>query len=189
MGIDFTALMDHSLPWDQMITLDRIIDKEWQKQDSPLRLPFDRIRSDGRWRWELDSKFNSVDEELFERGHVYFESPVGFLGDLFRKGMSIYHTSRWWSFLCEDTVQSALRNAVHHIAQIVGAKTVIYLPDSNYHCSIASDLLYDDKEINDVLLWLKQQCGPPAETIRDIYSETENTWDGDGYYVEAVANL
>lgn len=189
MGVDFTALIDHTLSWDQMVTLDRIIDKEWRDENSPLRLPFDRIKSDGRWCWSIDSTFNSVDEEFFERGYVNFDSPAGYLGTLFKKGVEIAHVSRWWSFLYEDSVQFALINAVHHFAQIVGSHNVIYLPDSAYECSAASELLYEGKELSDVLLWLRQRCGPPAKTIRDIYCETEDAWEGDGYYVEAVANL
>lgn len=186
MGIDFTAVIDHSLSWEKMVRLKQILDRECSLEKLPPPIPLPNPEPKKGWKWYFDPTFNGVEEELFEKGFIFMTSASGFFVTLYRKGLDISHSARWYSFLQEKNIQLALRSAVQHIGRVVGGETAIYLPDSYYKPSGASDLLFDDNDISDVVLWLEENCGPPAKTIEDIYSETEEFWNGDGYFIEKI---
>jgi len=187
VGIEVTAIMDHSCGWESLVELDAVLTREWRLHESALRQIEAVGPGNDRWRWSLSPTFSSPAEELFDNGHVDLESPNGFCATVFRSAVRVWHVTDWQSFLTSNEVRSPLRAAVERIGQVVHSQTVIYLPDSTFDCSAATDVLDDGGAFSDVILWLAGNCGPPAGQFGRVPAETVDEWDG--YYVYKVATV
>jgi hypothetical protein len=185
MGIDFTAILDHQLNWQELYALPERLNKYWNLPNQLQSWVSEHVRSEStHWEWELNVKYSNAAEELFEVGYLYLDGPHGFWARVFKQAIEITHLARWWSFLDEDDVQNGLRTAIKMIAKIARSEHILYLPDSSFPPSLASDILYEGGNINDMLTWLKSEVGPPFSDPQVFIKKGTNDWDERGWFME-----
>src|SRR5690242_10020283 len=97
MGIDFTALLDHALSWDELYQLPNLL-RDWQPPPELLLEREEIPHFDDPWAWHRDRRYSNVAEELFETHHLEMSGPAGFSLVAFRHAVQIHHLHRWWSF-------------------------------------------------------------------------------------------
>ncbi|XXX73281.1 hypothetical protein WMF30_37100 [Sorangium sp. So ce134] len=186
MGIDFTALLDHSLSWDELYRLPERLDERFICPAAVLGVHPELDAASCPWRWERDLRYSNVAEELFEEGHLSLCGPGGFSATVFRTGLELTHPARWWSFVFEPHVRAGLREAACAMATILRSTTIIYAPDSSHPTAGGSDLLFDGGSFGDVLRWFSERIGPPAAGPHELADADEGTSEM-GYLVERVS--
>lgn len=185
MGVDFTAIFDHRLRWEELVDLPRIIRPIWFDPPGAVSVHPNLASLRYAWRWSLGRDFSSSGEELFDAGHVSLDGPVGFSAKVFREAVSLTHLARWWSFVFEPEVRQGLLDASALMAQALRSTTIIYLPDSGLTSSRGADLVFDGLKPAEILDRLATHIGPPSPSIDALgYGPSELT-DG-GYYVQSV---
>lgn len=153
MGIDFTALLDHALAWDELYRLPEALDARFICPAAVLGAYPGLDDAPRPWRWHRDWRYSNVAEELFEAGHLSLSGPGGFSATVFRTGVELTHLARWWSFVFEPHVHDGLREAARAMATILRSTTILYAPDSSHPIAEGSDLLFDGASFGDVLRW------------------------------------
>jgi hypothetical protein len=184
MGVDFTAIIDHGLSWEELCQLPATLNSRWSAPSShPIFLAGPPgARKD--WHWRISPTFSSAGEELFDEGYVSLAGPSCFAAWVFRHALEVTSTARWWSFLFEQDVRAGLLDGVRNLARILRSTTIIYLPDSTYPPSEASDRLHDGGGVAEVVGWLDTNVGPAAPSIDAIRGADEDHWDESGYVIE-----
>ena len=91
---------------------------------------------------------------------------------------------RWSEFLREPLANEGLRCLCKSLAKAFDSELIIYVPDSGGPPSGVSDLLYSRAEIEEAVIWLQTNCGPPAKTIEAIFPEGADVVSENGYYIE-----
>jgi hypothetical protein len=162
MGIDFTALIDHQLSWDDLYRLPALLRESWPTPAQVLIMRDDLPRSAEAWRWSPDPNYSNVAEELFEQRHLVMDGPCGFSLTVFHHAVEVHHLCRWWGFVSEPEIRDALRAACRALAQTLRATTIVYIPDN----AAASDTLFDRASLLDVLASLEGTLGPPIDLDR-----------------------
>lgn len=165
MSVSFRAILDHGLSWEDLCRLPAILQSGWA---SPASLEgfLSRFPKAGQdWRWQLSPTFSSAGEELFDEGHVSLEGPSCFAAWVFRYAIDVTSCARWWSFLFEPDVRAGLLDGVRGMASVLRSSTIIYLPDSAYPPSVASDRLYEGGGVAEVVDWLRTNVGEAAPSI------------------------
>lgn len=186
MGIDFTALLDHSLSWDELYRLPELLDAQFGCPAAAVDVHLDLDDAPRPWRWDRDPLYSNVAEELFEEGHLSLSGPGGFSATVFRTGIELTHHARWWSFVFEPHVREGLREAARAMATILRSTTIIYAPDSSHPASEGVDLLFDGGSFGDVLRLFAERIGPPASGPHELAGAEEETSEM-GYLVERVS--
>jgi hypothetical protein len=182
------VVVDHALPWAEIIELPRLLEREWMRPESPIRALPPPVKPERfTWRWRLDPRFSSASEQLFDYGQVRFDSPSGLDGTALRGSVLLSPLATWGSFLRDEVVQVAVVRTAERVAYLVGGTTILYLPDNGYPCSDAVGALREGQSIGEVVSWLGRECGPPAQAISQIYVSSGDTWDGNGYFVQGIA--
>ena len=105
---------------------------------------------------------------------------------VFKRALEVTSSARWWSFLFEQDVRAGLLDGVRHLASILRSSTIIYLPDSAYPPSEASDRLHDGDGVAEVIRWLETNVGAAASSIDAIRGADEDHWDESGYVIERL---
>ena len=160
--IDFTAACDHQMNWRELYALPSTMARNWAMPQELKAFLRDHARDDARgWGWSRDRTFSSVQEELFETNHLTLAAPHGFACTVFRSTMEINHLARWWSFLHERDIHLGLLRACRAIAGLVGARHLVFLPDSSLPPSVAADLLFEGCSIETLLAHLSRHVGEP----------------------------
>jgi hypothetical protein len=185
MSVDFTAILDHRLSWEEICRLPATLNSRWRTAD--LAAFSAEIPNAGKvWRWRISPTFSSPAEELFDEGCVHLEGPSVFGAWVFRHALEVTSCARWWSFLYQKDVRAGLLAGVRQLAGLLGSSTIVYLPDSAYPPSVASDRLHEGGEIAEVINWLQTKVGAPASSIDAIRGADEDEWDESGYVIERV---
>jgi hypothetical protein len=177
MGIDFTALLDHRLSWDELYELPTLL-RDWTPPPELLLARDEIPRFDDVWAWDRDRRYSNVAEELFETHHLEMSGPAGFSLVAFRDGVQVHHLYRWWSFVSDPVVRGTLRAAIRSISRTLRATSAIYVPDS----SAASDHLFDGEPFSSVINALKLSVGEP--TAFDLLPEDRT----DVYAIESLTS-
>lgn len=177
MGVDFTAILDHRLSWGELYALPKRLNDAWQ-------LPEPWTAAHAGWTWKLGTSYSNAAEELFEEGHVWLDGPAGFRGIAYKHAFEITHLARWQSFLHEPDVQAGLRAASRLAAAIVRAQHILYLPDSAFPPSAASELLFEGGTVWDAIQWLRSNVGPPLPDPAAFLGQEEDSWDERGWFHE-----
>jgi hypothetical protein len=185
MRVDFTALFGHALNWQQIETLPARLNERWSgKSMLPPARP-GPIQTEWAFGRDASDAYASLSQEFTEAGHVVLKGPEGFDGQLFRKAFELYHWTRWSSFVTEVPITTALRQTCRLVAELLGTRTVIYLPDGHYAVSRARDLPYKGADLEEITAWLAQNAGPPAETIQQIAREVDaSRIDLSAYFID-----
>ena len=181
MGVDFTAILDYRI---DICELKDIPNKLNQVNSMLAGLWNEEIEN---WSYYRDPLYHSIEEEFKIAKHLDLDGPFGFSITLGNQILEIYHITRWYMFLIDDHgIQEKLRNSILEIGKILGAKKIIYLPDSLYKESVVSGFVYESKNLKDVCSWLIENCGKPKEAIKDVLNETDDdSSDYSGYYIES----
>ncbi|HTN86150.1 MAG TPA: hypothetical protein VL242_20760 [Sorangium sp.] len=186
MGIDFTALLDHSLSWDELYRLPELLEARFICPAAALRVDPDLAASPGPWRWDRDRRYSSVAEELSEEGYLSLDGPGGFSATVFRTCVELTHLARWWSFAFDPHVRDGLREASRALATVLRSTTILYAPDSFHPTAGGSDLLFDGASFGDVLRWFAERIGPSVSSPDALAGADEETNEM-GYLIEHVS--
>ena len=190
MGTDFTALVNHNLNEQDIHTLPDLLNSAWHIIESLLPViegyPVPGS-SPAKWQWnERDGGFS------LERLHNHLSIMVEgheFHGRVSERMFKLEHGVKWWPFLSDQTVRDKLRRVCRHIALVLGANQVIYLPGGFLKPEGAISLMYEGKGVEEMIEWLLKNCGPPIQDIKSIYRGEIESWNGDGYYIERLSPL
>jgi len=166
----------------------------WKKWGTvPKRWPIE-LRSDPPLTWRARP---ATDNYPFTE----IEGPYGIRLVLGARLCEISALVRWGAFIEDEAVQAAVTALCKAVASCLGAKQVIYIPDSAYCPSLAMNFLEQYMPLEAVIDWLSRECGPPAPTISSIGRELSDDemralspgWNStdyaraverDGYFVE-----
>ena len=188
MGVNFVALMGHNLDEEELYALPMLLNSTWSQAQQFLPvlegLPAPGSAPD-EWRWHNTGNISLADE-LKRVGRITMDSPDCFIGHVGMRSLDIYHLARWWSFLTDEAVRRKLQGACRHIAVTLGSARIAYIPDSSYKPELARGLINEGKTIDEIVEWLRANCGPPAADIGLILRQGEEGWNGSGYYVEVL---
>lgn len=187
MGIYATALIDHNLTLDNLHTLPDVLNASWQEVEhlSPLIEGYPKPGSStAQWEWhKIEGPFSL--DRLNRRGSF----PVigyEFIGHVSERVLRLGSLVKWSTFLVDGALREKVRSFARHIAASLGSKEIIFVPSSIYKPEQVINLMYKGKGVPDMIAWLRESCGPPAETIASIYSKGPDGWQGDGYYIERI---
>jgi len=186
MGVDFTAIVDHRLSWEELYLLPAILNSRWSTLSSLAALTARFPNAGKDWHWRISPTFSSSAEELFDEGYVHLDGPSCFGAWVFKQALEVTSTARWSSFLFEEDVRAGLLEAVRQLARVLRSSTIVYLPDSAFPPSVASDRLYEGGGVAEVVDWLQTNVGPAASSIDAIRGADEDHWDESGYVIERI---
>jgi hypothetical protein len=189
LGVDFTAVLDHGLTWEELCRLPATLNSCWAAPASLRALVSAHPGAGTDWHWQISPSFSSAAEELFDEGFVHLAGPSCFSATVFRRAIEVTSCARWWSFLFEQDVRTGLLEGVRGLAGTLESSTVIYLPDSAYPPSAASDRLYEGAGVAEVVSWLEANVGPAAPSLDAIRGAGEDHWDESGYVIERVDGI
>jgi len=146
MGVDFTAIVDHRLSCEELYRLPASLNSRWSTPSSLAALTARFPNAGKDWHWRISPTFSSSAEELFDEGYVHLDGPSCFGAWVFKQALEVTSTARWSSFLFEEDVRAGLLEAVRQLARVLRSSTIVYLPDSAFPPSVASDRLYEGVE-------------------------------------------
>ena len=186
MGVDFTAVLDHGLTWEELYRLPATLNSGWTTPSSLGAFLSAYPTAGTDWHWRISPTFSSAAEELFDEGYVRLEGPSGFGAWVFKGVIEVTSVARWWSFLFEQDVRAGLLVGVRSLASILRSSTIVYLPDSAYPPSAASDRLHEGAGVAEVVSWLQANVGAAALSPDAIRGADEDHWDESGYIIERL---
>jgi len=187
MGTYFTAVVNHNLDEHDIHTLPDLLNSTWHAVE-----PFLPIAegypvpgsSQAKWQWgEYDGGFNL--ERLHDHGTITVEGHE-FHGIVSERMFRVCPSVRWWSFLTEQTVRDKLRRVCRHTASVLGSNEILYVPSGFLKPEGAIGLMYEGKAVEEMIVWLLENCGPPVQSIESIYRGELESWNADGYYIERL---
>ena len=184
MGVDFTAILDHRLSWEDLCRLPTMLNSQWTTPASLSALLAGYPNAGTNWHWRLSRSFSSAAEELFDEGYVSLEGPACFGAWVHQRALEVTNHARWWSFLHERNVRAGLLDGVRSLAGVLRSSTIIYLPDSTFPPSAASDRLHEGSGVTEVIAWLQTNVGEPALSIDAICGPDEDHPNESGYAIE-----
>jgi hypothetical protein len=94
--------------------------------------------------------------------------------------LSVDHIAKWSWFLEDQQLRDRIRNVCRHIASVLGSNQIIYVPCGFLKPEGVRSLMYEGKTVEDMLNWLHENCGPPAQSFESIQPEDLENF----YYVE-----
>jgi len=187
MGVDFSAILDHGLTSEDLYRLPTTLNSRWTTPSSLPAFLADYPNAGTDWHWRLSPGFSSAAEELFDEGYVNLEGPACFGAWVHKRALEVTNHARWWSFLYEQNVRAGLLDGVRSLARILRSSTIIYLPDSAFPPSVASDRLHEGSGVAEVITWLQTHVGGPALSIDAICGPDDDHPDESGYVVERLS--
>jgi hypothetical protein len=193
MGVDFVAIMDHKLTVNEIASLPQTLTKnrfgyglgdeskhmDWQFD------PYDKRPLTIDVAQEILDRPKHVPNSLEDVAAIEIHGPYSILY-VSQHCLEFDHLLwRWGLFLKDDAVQIALRALCRELSRLVHGSRAIYVPDSSCKESVAPvEMLEQKMAFEEVEAFMLNEFGPPAASIRDIYIETEEFWDSEGYYID-----
>ena len=183
MGTDFTAVVNHNFDERQIYNLPDLLNRTWPKVE-PLLPIIEGYPAPGtpprKWEWsERDGGFSAT--RLLNNETVILEGDE-FHGFVSKHVFSVCHAVRWATFLEDQTTRSKVRQVCQHIASVLGANQIIYLPSGFLKPEGAIGLMYEGKAVEDMIGWLLENCGPAAQSVDSFDFEELENW----YYIEKI---
>jgi hypothetical protein len=124
-------------------------------------------------------------------GTMEVVGPCGITLTFLEKICYFHHYIRWRNFLLDSEIQLKLREVCYELMQTMKSQFVIYVPDNAVKESAILDFLWEDenKDIFFMRDWLLNNCGPPKNSIKEIYKEYEDYWESDGYFIDEYKDI
>jgi hypothetical protein len=186
MGTDFAAVVNHNLNLQDIQTLPDLLNSAWHTIEHvlPIREGYPVPGSSpDKWEWSEYSGYSL--ERLLDHNTVSV-SCHEFYGCASDRVFRVSAGVRWRSFLTDQVVREKLRSVCRHLASVFGSNQIIYLPSAFCKQEAAISLMYEGKGVEEMIDWLLENCGPPAQSIESIYRQVHESWEGDGYYIERL---
>ena len=185
----FTAIIGHSFNEEKIFaTADFLNSTRPEVQHCLAILHEHLISKHGQvpWQWTI-REGHSLHEDFQTNGVIVLDETNMFSTRVSKRLMCLYSTIRWSQFLREPVVNNGLRCLSNILASALDSKVIIYVPDSGGPPSGVSDLLYCEAGIEEAVMWLQTNCGPPAKTFEEIFPETADVVNENGYFIEFAA--
>jgi hypothetical protein len=181
MGTHFTALVNHNLDEREIYTLPDLLNKNWSavEQFSPIVEGYPAPgRAPAKWEWSKRNGDFSL-EKLRANETAALAGPE-FDGRASKYVLSVDHIAKWSWFLDDQQLRDKIRNVCRHIASMLGSTQIVYVPCGFLKPEGVRSLMYEGKTVEDMLNWLHENCGPPAQSFESIQPEDLENF----YYVE-----
>ena len=180
--------MNHNLGESDIHTIPGLLNSSWHVVEHLLPLidgyPVPGIPP-AKWHWSEGEPGFTI-ERLRERKTALLDS-YEFSGIVSERVFRLCHALRWHSFLSDSVTREKVRDICRHLASVFGCDQVVYLPSGFLKPEGAIGLMYEGGDVEAMVNWLLENCGPPAETFESILVEKDGRWSGDGYYIERVS--
>lgn len=183
MGTDFTAVVNHNLDERHIYNLPDLLNSTWSKVE-PLLPIMEGYPAPGtspsKWKWSERNGVFSV-RKLWNNETTKLEG-YEFNGFASKYVFRVCHAVGWSTFLEDQATRSKVRQVCQHIASMLGAHEIVYLPSGFLKPEAAISLMYEGKTVEDMIDWLLENCGPPAQSVDSFNFEKLDDW----YYIEKI---
>jgi hypothetical protein len=198
----FTAIIGHSLNQEEIFTAAdflnsiqpeiqpclSILHEHLTSMDHPTHWQWGHINQPIQWQWTV-REGHSLYEDFQRHGIVYLDATELFWAKvskhLFEFGC--WSIIKWSRFLREPKASEGLRCLCRRLAKAFDSRLIVYVPDSGGPPSGAGGLLYCEAGIEEVVTWLQMNCGPPANTLEEIFPEGAEVVNQNGYFIETAS--
>ena len=85
---------------------------------------------------------------------------------------------RWPTFLTSAPHRQAHRRVAFQLACLLGGDVALWVPDSSYRSSLATDLVEQAQSLEDITAWLRAEYGPPEDHPVAALEEATPTTSG-----------
>jgi len=152
---------------------------------------FEQSRNDP-WTWHTsrDSALSHLDPghvvEIWqnEQDSLYLRGPCQFRLRIMPHCV-IEPGPRWRNFLTDPPIQHIFRDHWSRLAAALGSPGAVYLPDSSYPISAASDMIYDGCSWDEFAARLHTTYGPPATTLGQVMTD----YDGNHWFCDTFSKV
>jgi hypothetical protein len=172
MGIHFTALVNHNLHEPEIYNLPDMLNRTWAEVEQFLpiieRYPASG-RAPGKWEWSTTDGAFSIEKLRANETVMLVGNEFG--GSASRHVFNPHHLAKWSWFLEDQQVRAKLRNVSLHIASVLSSDQIVYVPCGFLKPEGVRSLMYEGKTVEDMIDWLYENCGGPAQSFESIQPE------------------
>jgi hypothetical protein len=131
------------------------------------------VREPGKWQWSKRDGVFSI--EKLRANETAMLVGNEFDGWASKHVFSLTHLAKWSWFLEDQQVRSKLRNVCSHAASALGSNQIVYVPSGFLKPEGVRSLMYEGKTAEEMIDWLYQNCGQPAQSFESIEPKTLRT--------------
>ena len=184
MGTHFTALMNHNLNEREVYDLPDLLNRTWAKVEQFLPV-IEGYPAPGRApsKWEWSTRDSEFSIEKLRANHTAMLDGNEFGGSASKYVFSLDHAARWSQFLEDEHVRTKLRNVSLHVASVLGSDQIVYVPCGFLKPEAVRSLVYEGKTVEDMVDWLYENCGQPAQSFESIQPEDLENF----YYIDRTS--
>lgn len=172
MGTHFIALMNHNLDEREVYDLPELLNRTWVKVEQFLPVmegypaPGIAVR---KWEWSKRDRAFSIERLRANQTAMLDGNEFG--GSASKHVFSLDHAARWSQFLEDQQIRIKLRKVSLHVASVLGSDQIIYVPCGFLKPEAVRSLMYEGKTVEDMIDWLYENCGRPAQSFESIQPE------------------
>lgn len=187
MGIETCAIIENRLAGDKLrmfadqLTANSGLATCMREFDTALRTECPQLRAGlCAEPWQFQKIEGWIVEGGWDAGRRgQFDGPFGTLYLYDNLAQLSWSWCRWHVFLEDAQIRNLFYEATRLISSMLSggaASTAVFVPDSSYDVSLVLDELH--RTMPEVLAFLSEKCGPPAESLESIAHEPAK-----GYHV------
>ena len=184
MGTHFTALVNHNLDERDIYNLPDLLNSTWANVEQFLPVvegyPAPGIVLS---KWEWSKRDGAFSIEKLRANEIAMLVGTEFGGEASKHVFSLTHVAKWSWFLEDQQVRSKLRNVSRHIASVLGSDKTVYVPCGFLKPEGVRSLVYEGKDVEEMIDWLYENCGQPAQSFESIQSEDITNF----YYIDRTS--
>ena len=172
MGTHFTALVNHNLDEGEIYNLPDLLNRTWANVEQFLPVIEDYPapgRAPSKWEWSKRDCVFSI--EKLRANETAMLVGNEFDGWASKHVFSLTHIAKWSWFLEDQQVRNKLRNVCSHVASALGSTQIVYVPSGFLKPEGVRSLMYEGKTVEEMIDWLYQNCGQPAQSFESIEPE------------------
>lgn len=200
MGVDFVAILGHSLDISSILSLPDRLNTDpnigratarfyqflTQKELYPLLSP------DDNWYWEesYNKKWEGANSEEIWDGEIPLQGPCTLRLHFGREALYLFAPGRFFTFVFDVETQIETRHICYALARALNGTEAIYLPDSGpWKVQQALDLISESYSLAQIQEWLRQNIGIPCQTIQDVDAVLRKDNALGGYYIDSFQDI
>ena len=172
MGTHFTAIVNHNLDEGDVYNLPDLLNSTWPnvEQFLPVIEGYPAPgRAPSKWEWSKRDCVFSI--EKLRANETAMLVGNEFDGWASKHVFSLTHIAKWSWFLEDQQVRNKLRNVCSHVASALGSNQIVYVPSGFLKPEGVRSLMYEGKTVEEMIDWLYQNCGQPAQRFESIEPE------------------